>query len=1003
MRFGVRFSLLALLVGALVALTAPAAAQAAFGIEGFVAANCKVEFPECGKGATEPTPTEAKEQGFTQAAGHPPFGVTDFKVKTNGEGKPEGIVTFIRTDVAPGLATNPQAVPECSSADFGDKEAAPGTHVFLAPKCSAETEIGTNKATVWVEAAKKQFALEGSVYNLTPPEGRASSFGVALSLAPLGKPGLFAHTLIEGNVEWGKQAKGTNQGDYHDYFEIEVSAALPLVESRLAFKGDKGTLGKGGFLTNGSNCEGPGRTTSTRLFLKSEEGASAEKTYSSPIGLSGCNLVPFAPALNLTPETTASDQNDGISAEPVVPHDPSPTALDTSEVKTITTTLPEGMTLNPSAAQGLEACTPAQARIHSEEMGDGCPTKSIVGSVRLDVPGLPPGSLEGNIYLGGPESGPITAPPYTIYFDAKSKRYGVSVRIKGEVQPNPSTGQLTTTFSENPEQPFSNAVLHFNGGNLAPIANPLACGTATTSTAFAPFTEAGLKGSASAFTVDSNGKGGACSSPLPFAPTQSTGNQTATAGAKTSFTFALERPEGNQYVKKVQTVLAAGLVGLIPTVEQCGEAQANAGTCSAGSQIGEVVATAGSGPTPLTLPAGKVYLTGPYQGAPFGMSIVVPNVAGPFNLGQTVTRAAINVNQDNARVIVSSELPTIVNGGIVVRLRKLVVSINKQGFLQNPTNCGVLATESAVTGIVGTTLGGPVSLTTPFQVSNCSALAFKPSFKAKTGAKASKANGASLETTLNLPAGGSNVKSVLVTLPTALPSRLTTLQKACPEATFKVNPFSCPPGSFVGGVRANTPTLPAKMKGPAILVSHGGAAFPDLDLVLEGNGVRVILVGNTDIKKGITTTNFAATPDVPVSSITVNLPVGAHSALAAHGNLCTIPLAMPTVITGQSGKVVKQKTKIGVNGCGVQIVGHKVIGRTAYITVRTFAAGRISGKGSGLATVFRRLRTAAKATTLKVPLRRGAHGPRRVRLRVGFLPSNRKLGSSASTVTVFFR
>jgi hypothetical protein len=315
----------------------------------------------------------------------------------------------------------------------------------------------------------------------------------------------------------------------------------------------------------------------------------------------------------------------------------------------------------------------------------------------------------------------------------------------------------------------------------------------------------------------------------------------------------------------------------------------------------------------------------------------------------------------------------------------------------------VLATESSVTGIVGSTLGSPVSLSSPFQVSNCSALAFKPSFKAKTGAKPSKANGASLETTLNLPSGGSNVKSVLVTLPTALPSRLTTLQKSCPEATFKANPFSCPPGSFVGGVRANTPTLPAKMKGPAILVSHGGAAFPDLDLVLEGNGVRVILVGNTDIKKGITTTNFASTPDVPVSSITVNLPVGAHSALAAHGNLCRIPLAMPTTITGQSGKVVKQKTKIRVSGCGVQIVGHKVIGRTAYLTIKTFAAGRISGKGPGVATVSRRLRGAVNATTLKVPLRRGANGPRKVRLRVGFLPKNRKLGSSAATVTVFFR
>jgi hypothetical protein len=488
-----------------------------------------------------------------------------------------------------------------------------------------------------------------------------------------------------------------------------------------------------------------------------------------------------------------------------------------------------------------------------------------------------------------------------------------------------------------------------------------------------------------------------CAATIPFALSQSTQNQTGNAGGKTSFTFNLARNDGQQYLSKVSTTLPAGVVGAIPLVTQCAEAQANAGTCSSASQIGTATVAAGAGPTPFTF-SGPVYLTGPYQGAPFGLSVAVPAVAGPFNLGTIVTRATINVDQTTARVITTAVLPTIVKG-VPIRLKNLSVAINKQGFLFNPTSCSALSTDSVLTS----TLGGTQSLSTPLQLANCSALAFKPAFKAKTGAKASKANGASLETTLNLPAGGSNVKSVLVSLPTALPSRLTTLQKACPEATFKVNPFSCPPGSFVGGVRANTPTLPAKMKGPAILVSHGGAAFPDLDLVLEGNGVRVILVGNTDIKKGITTTNFAATPDVPVSSITVNLPVGAHSALAAHGNLCTIPLAMPTTITGQNGKVVKQKTKIGVNGCGVQIVGHKVIGRTAYITVRTFAAGRISGKGSGLGTVFRHLRTAVKATTLKVPLRRGAHGPRRVRLRVGFLPSNRKLGSSASTVTVFFR
>ncbi len=310
----------------------------------------------------------------------------------------------------------------------------------------------------------------------------------------------------------------------------------------------------------------------------------------------------------------------------------------------------------------------------------------------------------------------------------------------------------------------------------------------------------------------------------------------------------------------------------------------------------------------------------------------MPVVAGPFSLGNSITRATINVDPKTGRVIVGSNLPTIVKGGIPVRLRSVTVEINRPNFLTNPTNCGVLATESTVTG-----LGNPgtsVSLSSPFQVSNCSALAFKPSFKASTSGTPTKAGGASLETTISQAAGQANIKSVSVQLPKQLPSRLTTLQKACAAATFEANPAACPAESVVGGARAKTPVLSGKLTGPAILVSHAGAAFPDLDLVLDANGVRVILVGNTDIKNGITTTTFASTPDVPVTSITLNLPMGPHSALAAFGNLCAKPLVMPTTIVGQNGVMFKQNTIVKAAGCGVRIVGHKVIGNTAYITVQ---------------------------------------------------------------------
>jgi len=1008
MRSCVRFSFLALLVGVIVAVAAPGA-QAAVGIEKFVATNCEVGFENCGEEILgpygfpkEPTEAEALAQGYTQAGGHVPFGVTDFKVTSTGtlpEAVPTGVVSHVRTDVAPGLATSPSAVPQCTEEEFGTTEFAPGLGLYPPSACKPETELGINEVIVYSTEAKKDIPLKGKVYNIVQRPGLASEFGVALDATNLGAPGLFAHTIIEGNVEWGQEAKGTNQGDYHDYFEINVSTHLPLLRSRLVFKG---RVGNGSFITNATSC--PGHNT-TRLLLEGEESTSATRDYTTPIGLKNCDLVPFQPTFSLTPETTQQDEPDGFTTEVGIPRHPED-EIDSAQLKTATITLPEGMTLNPSAAAGLAACTPAQARIHSSVRGVACPAASEIGTVSLTVPTLPASEpLTGKLYLGGPETGPITGSPYIVYLDAESDRYGVSVRIKGETIPDETTGRVTTVFQENPEQPFTSVALHFKGGALAPIANPLACGPATTERSLEPFTGTGAFSPASSpFVVDSNGSGGACADPIPFAPTQATANQSPNAGGHTSYTFSLNRPSGHQYVSEVKTTLPPGLVGAIPAARLCPDANADAGTCPADSLIGSASAVAGAGPTPFAFNGGQVFLTGPYKGGPYGLSIVVPAIAGPFDLGNVVTRAKIEIDPTTARVTVTSVLPRV-HKGVALRLRSVAVSVNKQGFLYNPTSCDPLATNSTITGFTpGSAATVSAVLSTPFQLGNCNLLKFKPAFKASSNAKTSKKNGASLTTTVTPVAGQANIKSVKVQLPKALPSRLTTLQKACPEAIFNADPLRCPGGSFVGGASVTTPTLPGKMAGPAILVSHAAAAFPDLDLVVHSNGVTIVLVGNTDIKNGITTTTFASTPDVPVTSVTVNLPIGSHSALAANGNLCANPLIMPTTITGQNGVVVKQNTRIGVANCGVRIVGHKVVGNTAYITVQTYSAGRISAKGGGLATSFRRLKHAQKKATIKVPLSnraRGRHRPFKVKLRVGFVPKRGK--SSASFVRVTFR
>jgi hypothetical protein len=1006
-------------------------AQASFGIEKFTATNCKVGFEGCaGEEVTigplkywipkYPDHAEAVEQGFTQAGGRVPFGITDFKVKTSGsypDAAPEGApVDHVRVDVSPGLATAPAAVPMCTLEEFGDKEVAPESGLYTEPKCKAATEIGVEKVTLYLgpqaekELGFSDLPIEGKVYNLVQPEGLASYYGAAVALPKLlteakglGTTQYYVHSFVKGSVEWGQEPAGTNQGDYHDYFQVEVSSAIPLISSRQILYGRSG---EGDFITNATNC--PGNHT-TFVTLENTAKEVARESYTTPIGLQGCNpaedtggieAVPFAPKFELESEATASDHPNQITTEAFYPPN-EPTKVAQSQVKTASVTLPEGMTLDPSAAHGLEACTPAQARIHSSTFGVACPAGSEVGTVSLEVPTLPAGSFTGSMYLGGPETGPITAPPYILYVVANSKRYGISVRLKAEVVPNPTTGQVTTYFNENPEQPFSSLALKFNRGALTAVANPLICGTPTGSASFTPVT--GVPPfKTEGFPVPVTG----CAPSLPFSLSQSTEDETPAAGAHTSYAFNLSRNEGEQYLQKIKTTLPLGLVGAIPTVTLCTEAQANAVSCPAASKIGTATTQSGSGSAPFTN-TGSVYLTGPYNGAPYGLETVVPAVAGPFNLGNVVARSTININQTTAQVSSETTVPTIVQG-IPLRMRSLSVNINKQGFLYNPTNCSALATESTLTSTFGAVQSG---LKTPFQVEGCGALPFKPGFTASTSGKHSKANGASLITTLTAFPGQANVKSVLVTLPKQLPSRLTTLQKACLAKVFEENPYNCTkvsPGSEVGTATAITPTLPGVMKGPAYLVSHGGEAFPSLELVLESNGVRVILEGKTNIKKGITTTNFESTPDVPVSSVTVTLPLSSHSALTTertNTNLCTAKLVMPTVITGQNGTAFKQNTVIAPTGCGVQIVGHKVVGNTAYVTVKTFAAGRISGSGSGLSTRYRTLAGATNAVTLKIPLSgRGlSRGrPFKVKVRIGFVPKKKGAHSIAS-VTLSFR
>jgi hypothetical protein len=395
--------------------------------------------------------------------------------------------------------------------------------------------------------------------------------------------------------------------------------------------------------------------------------------------------------------------------------------------------------------------------------------------------------------------------------------------------------------------------------------------------------------------------------------------------------MTMSREDGQQNLQAISLHMPPGLSGLLAGVELCQEPQADQGLCGPNSLIGETTVSVGLGGDPFSVKGGRVYITGPYAGAPFGLSIVNPAKAGPFDLENTpashpacdcvVVRAKIEVDPITAQLTVTSDnsgpykIPTIIEG-IPLEIKHVNVTINRSGFTFNPTDCNPMQ----ITGSLSSTEGASSALSVPLQVTNCATLGFKPQFSLSTNGKTSRQNGASLHVKLVYPkapfGSQANIAKVKVDLPKQLPSRLTTLQKACPDSTFNANPAGCSAESRIGEAKATTPLLPVPLSGPVYFVSHAGLKFPELVIVLSGYGVTVQLHAETFISKaGITSSTFRTIPDVPVGTFELDLPQGKFSALAAPGNLCKTTLKMPTAFTAQNGATIKQNTPISVTGC----------------------------------------------------------------------------------------
>ena len=654
-------------------------------------------------------------------------------------------------------------------------------------------------------------------------------------------------------------------------------------------------------LTNPTTCPGVPLATTLSVDTYEQPGEYLTGTAQSPPP-TGCAQLAFNPSIAVSPETTRADSPSGYDFDLSVPQDGDPNGRAVAHLRKAVITLPPGVTLDPSVASGLQGCTDEQFGMGAATP-QSCPDASVLGTTEVDTPVLP-APLFGHAYVGQPLPGNA----YRIFLDVQGD--SLDVKLEGTVTPDPVTGQITATFRNLPQAPFEHFKLHLKGGDTAPLASPPACGQGTTTTALTPWSGNPDATPRAVLTTDFDGHGAACPPSLPFAPSFSAGSSALVAGADTGLSLTLARSDRMQYLGGLSVHLPPGLLGRLASVPLCSTARVSAGTCDASSQVGTVSASAGVGATPFTLP-GRVYLARPrLPGSPASLSVVVPAVAGPYNFGEVIVGADVRVDSDGSITATSDPLPTILQG-VPLRIRQIALSVDRPGFMVNPTSCE----RMSVTATVTSTQGQPSGVSSPFQLADCGVLGFSPSFTVYAAGRTSKRDGASLDVRIAEKPGQANIHKVEVQLPEALPSRLSSLQRACTAAQFASNPAGCPQASDVGTATAVTPLLAHPLTGPAFLVSHGGDAFPDLVIVLQGEGITIELTGNTDIKKGITYSRFETVPDAPISSFELKLPEGPSSALGAYGDLCRRPLAMPTTITAQNGVQIRQSTKIGVTGC----------------------------------------------------------------------------------------
>lgn len=891
--------------------------------DGWQAGTCKEEPPESAQVCSVATPG----QFFERAAAHPSWGFTQFIVKHTTVGllgaelleTPVGELETVRVDLPVGLSVNPGAAPRCPIATF---EAG-------AANCPAASQVGESAVTAslaGVPAPPLAPLTRVPVYNLVPKPGEPARFGLELA---------GNEVFLEASLDWS--------GDYHEGFTIAIPRVAdlePLVKglilkNRLVFDG---RAGDGTFITTPSTClgeatPGPAGTAYSTWLLAgswSEEAepgysfpASAEPRFQSPIppGTSPkeCDTIPYAPSLEVAPGTTAADSPAGAAVAISVPHILGAGTQDSSDTRTATVALPAGMGINPAAANGLAVCTDA-------ELGKGtrnpvaCPPASKIGTVRIESPPLPEGALEGDVFVGQQLSrDPASGNEFRIFVDAESPRYGVSVRLVGHVRADPRTGQLTTTFAEDPQVPFSSFRLQFDGGARATLSSPPTCGPNVAAATMTPWSGSPPARPSSGFTLTTDPGGGSCAATMaarPFTPGFAAAPRSAAAGAFSPLSLHLGRAEGQQELKGAEILLAPGMTGRLAGIPYCpdaalaaaaaasGTAEAASSSCPAASLLGSATVAAGTGPQPLRI-AGKVFLSGPYHGAPLSLAVVTPATAGPFDLGTVVVRVALFVDPLTAQVrAVADPLPDVF-GGVKLDLRSVDLSLDRERFTLNPTSCEPAAITGSIAG-GGADPANPaafssVAVSYPFQTTGCGALGFRPRLKTwlTGGGKRTRRGGTpSLHAVLTAREGDANIRRAALTLPHSEFLDQAHIGTVCTRPELAED--ACPASSVYGYARAQTPLLEKELAGPVYLVP-GGHALPDLVADLHGQ-VDIQLHAVISAAKARIRSVFYPVPDVPVSRFEMTMFGGKRGLLENSRDLCAGPAHSFLAMSAQNGK-----------------------------------------------------------------------------------------------------